>query len=167
MKLPVEEGIGPCTLNIGVIEGGRAPNVIPDKARAQLLYRLVGPSEQLKREIVEAVGDLAQVEFVLEIPFVRLRTLDGLPTMVAAFTTDIPALSNWGQPLLVGPGSIHVAHTDREYVEKKQLQRCGGSCIARSPNVCRVAPASCRLSRGRPALGAELGLTVTFFRHVK
>src|SRR6266849_3647751 len=122
MKLPAEEGIGPCTLNIGVIEGGRAPNVIPDKARAQLLYRLVGSSEQLKQEIVEAVGDLAQVEFVLEIPFVRLRTLDGLATMVAAFTTDIPALSNWGQPLLIGPGSIHVAHTDREYVEKKQLQ---------------------------------------------
>ena len=122
MKLPVEEGVGPCTLNIGVIEGGRAPNVIPDHARAQLLYRLVGPAEQLKREIVDAVGDLAQVEFVLEIPFVRLRTLDSLPTMVAAFTTDIPALSNWGQPLLIGPGSIHVAHTDREYVEKKQLQ---------------------------------------------
>jgi acetylornithine deacetylase len=122
MKLPEAEGIGPCTLNIGVIEGGRAPNVIPDKARAQLLYRLVGSAEQLKREIVEAIGNLAQVEFVLEIPFVRLRTLDGLANMVAAFTTDIPALSNWGQPLLVGPGSIHVAHTDREYVEKKQLQ---------------------------------------------
>jgi acetylornithine deacetylase len=122
MKLPVEEGIGPCTLNIGVIEGGRAPNVVPDKARAQLLYRLVGSSEQLKRGIVEAVGTLAKVEFVLEIPFVRLRTLDGLATMVAAFTTDIPALSAWGQPLLVGPGSIHVAHTDGEYVEKKQLQ---------------------------------------------
>ena len=122
MNLPVEEGIGPCTLNIGVIEGGRAPNVVPDKARAQLLYRLVGSSEQLKRGIVEAVGTLAKVEFVLEIPFVRLRTLDGLATMVAAFTTDIPALSAWGQPLLVGPGSIHVAHTDGEYVEKKQLQ---------------------------------------------
>jgi len=122
MTLPVEEGIGPCTLNIGVIEGGRAPNVVPDKARAQLLYRLVGSSEQLKRGIVEAVGTLAKVEFVLDIPFVRLRTLDGLATMVAAFTTDIPALSAWGQPLLVGPGSIHVAHTDGEYVEKKQLQ---------------------------------------------
>jgi acetylornithine deacetylase len=122
MKLPVEDGIGPCTLNIGVIEGGRAPNVIPDKAQAQLLYRLVGPSEQLKRGIVEAVGNLAKVEFVLEIPFMRLRTLEGLATMVAAFTTDIPALSNWGQPLLIGPGSIHVAHTEGEYVEKEQLQ---------------------------------------------
>jgi acetylornithine deacetylase/succinyl-diaminopimelate desuccinylase-like protein len=122
MKLPAEDGIGPCTLNIGVIEGGRAPNVVPDKARAQLLYRLVGSSEQLKQDITAAAGNLAKVEFVLEIPFLRLRTLDGLPTMVAAFTTDIPALSNWGQPLLVGPGSIHVAHTNGEYVEKKQLR---------------------------------------------
>ncbi len=122
MKLPTEEGIGPCTFNIGVIEGGRAPNVIPDSARAQLLYRLVGPADQLKRDILTAAAGLADVDFVLEIPFVRLRTLDNLPTMVAAFTTDIPALTHWGQPLLVGPGSIHVAHTDGEYVEKKQLQ---------------------------------------------
>jgi acetylornithine deacetylase len=121
MKLPVLEGIGPSTLNVGVIEGGRAPNVIPDYARAQLLYRLVGPADDLRREIQKTVGDLAKVEFVLEIPFLRLRTLDGLPTMVAAFTTDVPFLNNWGQPLLVGPGSIHVAHTDGEYVEKKQL----------------------------------------------
>jgi len=52
----------------------------------------------------------------------RLRTIDGLPTMVAAFTTDIPSLGNWGEPLLLGPGSIHVAHTEGEFVEKKQLE---------------------------------------------
>ena len=121
MKLPVTEGVGPSTLNIGLIEGGRAPNVIPDKARAQLLYRLVGPAEELRRQIAEAAGDLAKIDFTLEIPFVRLHALDGVPTMVAAFTTDIPALSNWGQPLLVGPGSIHVAHTTGEYIEKQQL----------------------------------------------
>jgi acetylornithine deacetylase len=121
MKLPVTEGIGPSTLNIGIIEGGRAPNVIPDKARAQLLYRLVGPAEELRQQIVETAGNLARIEFTLEIPFVRLHALDRLPTMVAAFTTDIPALSNWGQPLLVGPGSIHTAHTSGEYVEKQQL----------------------------------------------
>ena len=121
IKLPSAEGIGPCTVNIGVIEGGRAPNVIPDKARAQLLYRLVGPSDKLREEIVRAVAGLATAEFVLEIPFARLRTLEGLPTMVAAFTTDIPWLSNWGEPLLVGPGSIHVAHTEGEYIEKLQL----------------------------------------------
>jgi acetylornithine deacetylase len=86
-----------------------------------LLYRLIGPTDELRREIERAVAGLAKVEFLLEIPFVRLRTLDGLPTMVAAFTTDIPALTNWGQPLLIGPGSIHVAHTEGEYIEKKQL----------------------------------------------
>jgi acetylornithine deacetylase len=123
MQLPNDPELGPCTLNIGLIEGGRAPNVIADKAHALLLYRLVGPSEQLRAEILETVGHLAKVDFTLEIPFVRLRTFEGLPTMVAAFTTDIPALSNWGQPLLVGPGSIHVAHTEREYVEKKQLEQ--------------------------------------------
>ena len=121
MKLPSDPEIGPCTMNIGVIEGGRAPNVIADQARAQLLYRLVGPAAPLRSEIVQTVGDLAKVEFTLEIPAVRLRTFEALPTMVAAFTTDIPTLSNWGQPILIGPGSIHVAHTEGEYVEKKQL----------------------------------------------
>ena len=121
MKLPINPEVGPSTLNIGLIEGGRAPNVIPDRARAQLLYRLVGPSEKLRQEIRAVVGDLARVDFTLEIPFVQLKTVASLPTMVAAFTTDIPALTNWGQPLLVGPGSIHTAHTEDEYVEKKQL----------------------------------------------
>jgi len=121
MKLPSDPEIGPCTMNIGTIEGGRAPNVIADQARAQLLYRLVAPADNLKREIVATLGDLAKVEFTLEIPAVRLRTFEGLATMVAAFTTDIPALSNWGQPMLIGPGSIHVAHTEGEYMEKKQL----------------------------------------------
>jgi acetylornithine deacetylase len=121
MRLPDDPQIGPCTMNIGVVEGGRAPNVIPDYARAQLLYRLIGPSEDLKKTIVEAIAGLAEAEFVLEIPFVKLRTVPGIETMVAAFTTDIPALSNWGEPVLLGPGSIHVAHTEREYISKKQL----------------------------------------------
>jgi len=121
MKLPEDREFGPSTLNIGLIEGGRAPNVIADRARAHLLYRLVGPSQQLREAIVQRVDDLAKVEFTLEIPFVRLRTLDGMPTMMAAFTTDIPALNDWGEPLLIGPGSIHVAHTEQEYVKKKEL----------------------------------------------
>jgi len=121
MELPTNPEVGPSTLNIGIIEGGRAPNVVPDLARAHLLYRLVGPSDDLKRRIIETVGNRAEVTFVLEIPFVRLRTVDNIPTMVAAFTTDIPGLSNWGEPVLLGPGSIHVAHTEREHVEKRRL----------------------------------------------
>ncbi|MBZ5530027.1 MAG: M20/M25/M40 family metallo-hydrolase [Acidobacteriia bacterium] len=121
MKLPENPEVGPCTLNIGLLEGGRAPNVISDHARAQLLYRLVGPSEGLRKQITDAVAGLAAAEFVLEIPFAKLRTVAGIESMVAAFTTDIPFLSNWGAPVLLGPGSIHVAHTEREYISKKQL----------------------------------------------
>ena len=121
MPLPKDPEIGPCTLNIGLITGGRAPNVIPDYAHADLLYRLVGASDQLQKQILETAGSDVMVEFPLELPFVRLRTVEGLPTMIAAFTTDIPRLTNWGEPLLIGPGSIHVAHTDREFIEKSQL----------------------------------------------
>lgn len=121
LKLPETPGIGPTTMNIGLIEGGRAPNVIPDLARAQLLFRLVGPAEPLRHAISTAVEGLAEPEFVLEIPFVRLRTIDGLPSFVAKYTTDIPALSRWGEPVLFGPGSIHVAHTDKEFISKREL----------------------------------------------
>jgi acetylornithine deacetylase len=121
MPLPSDPEFGPCTLNIGLMEGGRAPNVIPDHAHADLLYRLIGPSQDLRRQILETAGNDVKVDFPLEIPFLRLRTVDTLPTMIAAFTTDIPALTNWGEPLLIGPGSIHVAHTDGEFIEKKQL----------------------------------------------
>jgi acetylornithine deacetylase len=121
MKLPEIPDVGPCTKNVGLIQGGRAPNVISDFAKAELFYRLVGPTEELRRAITEAAGDLAEVHFTRESPFTRLRTLDGLPTMVAAFTTDIPSLGNWGEPLLLGPGSIRVAHTERESVTKREL----------------------------------------------
>jgi acetylornithine deacetylase len=121
MPLPENPEIGPATLNVGLIEGGRAPNVIPDFARAQLLYRLVGPTETLRKDITATVEGVANAEFALEIPYMKLRTVDGIPEMIAAFTTDIPALTNWGEPVLLGPGSIHVAHTDGEFISKKEL----------------------------------------------
>jgi acetylornithine deacetylase len=123
MKLPENPDVGPCTKNVGSIQGGRAPNVISDTAKADLFYRLVGPADELRHQITETVGPLAEVSFTRETPFMRLRTLDGLPTMVAAFTTDIPSLPEWGEPLLLGPGSIHVAHTDGECVKKAQLMQ--------------------------------------------
>ncbi len=122
LELPVVEDIGPSTLNVGVLEGGHAPNVIADRAEAQILVRLVGPSEATKAAILKAAEGLADVEFRLEIPFKRLRKIEWLPTMLAKFTTDIPWLSNWGEPLLLGPGSIHVAHTPKEKLAKKELR---------------------------------------------
>jgi acetylornithine deacetylase len=126
MPLPVEPEIGPSTLNIGLIEGGRAPNVIADKAEAHLLIRLVGPSAETKAAILKVVGDRADVDFSLELPFVRMRKVGNLPTMVAKFTTDIPSLTAWGEPFLLGPGSIHVAHTPQERIAKKELMECVG-----------------------------------------
>jgi len=121
MPLPVEPEIGPSTLNIGLIEGGRAPNVIADKAEAHILVRLVGPSDETKRAISETVGDRADVEFSLDLPFVRMRKVGNLPTMIAKFTTDIPKLTAWGEPFLLGPGSILCAHTPQEKIAKKEL----------------------------------------------
>jgi acetylornithine deacetylase len=122
LKLPVTEDVGPSTLNIGQIHGGHAPNVIADKAEAQVLVRLVGDSGPVRAALMDAAGDLAEIDFTLEIPFMRLRAVEGLPTMIAKFTTDIPQLSNWGEPLLLGPGSIHVAHTPYEKLAKKELK---------------------------------------------
>ncbi len=121
LPLPFTEGVGSSSLNIGQIQGGYAPNVIADKAEAQVLVRLVGDSAPVRSALLEAAAGLAEVDFTLEIPFVRLRAVEGLPTMIAKFTTDIPKLSNWGEPLLLGPGSIHVAHTPFEKLAKKEL----------------------------------------------
>jgi acetylornithine deacetylase len=121
LDLPVNEDVGPSTLNIGQICGGYAPNVVADQAEAQVLVRLVGDGAPVRALLQEAAAGLAEVDFTLEIPFARLRAVPGLPTMVAKFTTDIPQLSNWGEPLLLGPGSIHVAHTPHEKLAKREL----------------------------------------------
>ena len=123
MPLPQNPEIGPSTLNIGIIEGGRATNVVSDFAKAQLLYRLVAPSQELRASILSAVGAVAEVQFVLDIPCMRFLTAPGIPTMTASFTTDIPQLLAWGKPVLLGPGSILVAHTEREFISKAELMR--------------------------------------------
>jgi len=122
LRLPVDKDAGPCTLNIGQIQGGHAPNVIADKAEAQVLIRVVGDSAPVRAAVLEAAAGLAQVDFTLDLAFVRLHAIEGMPTMVAKFATDIPMLTNWGEPLLLGPGSIHVAHTPFEKLSKKELK---------------------------------------------
>jgi len=121
MRLPTNPEVGPTTMNIGLIQGGRAPNVVADQANAQVLFRTIGPTDKLRKQILEAVGTEGSVEFVTEVPFIKLNIKDSWPAMVASFFTDIPALSNWGRPFLMGPGCIHLAHTDHEHVLKEQL----------------------------------------------
>ncbi len=122
IPLPHDPVLGACTLNIGQISGGRAPNVIPDHAEAALMFRLVGDPAPLREAVARAVEGLAEAREILCIPALRLGALDGIETTVVAFTTDIPAFGGaWGEPFLIGPGSIHVAHTSEERVPKAQL----------------------------------------------
>jgi len=108
--------------DIGTLSGGRAPNIIADQARAEIMIRLVGDSGGTRDAMAKAVAGCAEAREVLEIPAVRLGRLDGLETTVVAYTTDIPAFGGaWGQPFLIGPGTIHVAHTLEERVPKRQL----------------------------------------------
>lgn len=122
VDLPVDEVLGPSTMNIGTIKGGRAPNVIPDEATAEVFIRVVGEVDDLRKQIVNAVDGEALAKEVLLIPAVRLGAIEGFETTVVSYTTDIPAFGGkWGQPFLIGPGTIHVAHTLEERVPKKQL----------------------------------------------
>lgn len=122
IPLPEDPVLGRATLNIGQIAGGRAPNVIPDFAEAALMFRLVGDPAPLREAVARAVEGLAEAREILCIPALKLGAMDGFETTVVAFTTDIPAFGGaWGEPYLIGPGSIHVAHTSEERVPKAQL----------------------------------------------
>jgi len=123
IPLPVDDLLGPSTLNIGTIAGGRAPNVIADEAKAEIFVRLVGDSTATKDAIAAAVAGKAEAREMIEIPALRLGSLPGIETTVVAYTTDIPAFGDaWGTPFLIGPGSIHVAHTLDERIPKRQLE---------------------------------------------
>jgi acetylornithine deacetylase len=122
LELPRDDVLGATTINLGVISGGVADNVLAPAAEARLMARLVGPAEDVLRRIQTVVGDRGVVELGPTVPAVRLTTLPGYATSVVAYATDIPALANWGTPYLFGPGSIHVAHRDDEHVELAELR---------------------------------------------
>lgn len=121
IPLPVSPVLGPSTMNIGVITAGRAANVVPDEAVAQILIRIVDDVEPLSQKITEIVGDRCELVVVRTTPVLLMEKLKGYETDVVAFTTDLPSLTNWGRPLLLGPGSITTAHTERECVRKADL----------------------------------------------
>ena len=127
MRLPQDPLLGRSTVNIGVISGGRAPNVIPDAALAEIAVRLVGDPAPVREAMIRAVGDRAEVHEILCIPAIRFDRLNGFETAIVAYTTDVPAFGDsWGKPYLLGPGNIHVAHTSEERVAKKELLAASG-----------------------------------------
>ncbi|HEY6443189.1 MAG TPA: M20/M25/M40 family metallo-hydrolase [Candidatus Acidoferrales bacterium] len=122
MPLPHDPLLGPCTINIGTISGGRAPNVIADAAKAEILVRLVGDPGPLREAFTAVERKNVQVKEILCIPPMRFQNVDGMPTTVVSYTTDVPMFgTSWGTPLLLGPGSIHVAHTLEERISKRDL----------------------------------------------
>lgn len=118
---PTEELLGATTCNIGIISGGTRPNVIPEEAEAVLQFRLVTEAGPVRRLLEQAVAGRAEIEYLSEHEPIRLHTVTGFEPCTVRFTTDIPYLSNWGTPLLLGPGSILNAHTDHESVGKDEL----------------------------------------------
>jgi acetylornithine deacetylase len=119
---PRDEFFGETTCNIGTVSGGTRPNVIPAEAEAELQIRLVKPSPEIK-SIIEGVAEgRARVEYLSTAEPVRMLSVEGFEREVVRFTTDIPYLKSWGQPLLIGPGSILDAHTDGERVSKRELE---------------------------------------------
>jgi acetylornithine deacetylase len=122
IKLPEDELFGRSTLNIGTIAGGRAPNVVADYAQAEIMFRLVGDADPLREAVNTAVAGRAEAREVFTCAAQRLESFPGLPTTVVSFATDIPAFAGtWGKPFLVGPGSIHLAHTAEERIPKNEL----------------------------------------------
>ncbi len=122
IPLPEDPLLGRSTLNIGTISGGRAPNVVADHAAAEIMFRTIGDPSTIREAVSAAVAARAEAREVLHTPALHLTGFDGLPTTVVAFTTDIPTFNGaWGQPFLIGPGSIHLAHTNEERISKTQL----------------------------------------------
>ena len=129
LPLPRDPAFGPVTVNIGLISGGRAANIVPDRAEADLMYRTVPmapDAPSLESQLERLLAGRGKLRVVRETLPMKMEALEGLETAVASFTTDLPSLGNWGRPLLIGPGSIHAAHTENEKVAKADLTKAVG-----------------------------------------
>jgi len=122
MDMPDHPVLGRTHYTIGLIKGGVAPNVVPFEAEAEVMFRTVADLEGLRASMTQ-LTPLVTVEEILDVPPVIMPTVPGFETATFPYTTDIPFLSNWGTPLLYGPGSIHVAHTDNEHIKVSDLDR--------------------------------------------
>jgi acetylornithine deacetylase len=120
---PADPQLGRTHYTVGLISGGVAPNVIPPRAEAEVFFRTVGAHHELRATLAATVAGRVDVQEILELPAVRLHTVPGFDTDVFAYFSDVPFLTNWGTPLLLGPGTIHVAHTDHEHIRIADLDR--------------------------------------------
>jgi acetylornithine deacetylase len=122
LTLPVDPVLGATTVNIGVIHAGTAANIVPGHAEAELMFRLVGDVNAVKRVVERWASGRAELEYGSYIPPQHFHTVPGFAAAPVAYTSDIPLLDRWGTPLLFGPGSIHVAHTPSEFIDLSELR---------------------------------------------
>jgi acetylornithine deacetylase len=120
IALPEDPVLGRTHYTVGLIDGGVAPNVVSPHASAEIMFRIVGDGGPVRRAL-GVLEPFVSIEQILDIPAVRMHALPGFETAVFPYTTDVPLLTKWGTPLLLGPGSIHVAHTDDEHVAVDEL----------------------------------------------
>jgi len=123
LPLPKDELLGETTLNIGTMAGGTQANVIPDQARAELMFRTATDTAGIKKLVEKAIKNQAEIHYGFESDPICLEAVEGFETTVVSFATDIPLLTNWGKPFLLGPGSILDAHSPKERVSRKELIR--------------------------------------------
>ncbi len=122
LSLPVDPVLGPTTYNVGVMRAGTEANIVPGLAEAEIMIRLVGEVEPVRRIFTAWAGDEAELIWGSHIPAQRFHVIEGFDVEPVAYTSDIPLLDRWGTPLLFGPGSIHVAHTPIEYIDIHELE---------------------------------------------
>jgi acetylornithine deacetylase len=122
IKFPTEEHMGETTLNIGVISGGDQANVIPEEAHAILMFRTVTPSDEIKTLLETTIHGRGDVQYLFETDPLIMESIEGFESVVVSYATDIPLLTNWGKPYLIGPGSILHAHSANERISKESLK---------------------------------------------
>jgi len=125
IELPSDPVLGRTHYTVGLISGGVAPNVVSPSAEAEVMFRTVSDGVDV-RNAVRPLESRVTIDHVLEAPPVRLTTVPGFEAVAFPYTTDIPFLPAWGEPLLFGPGSIHVAHTADEFIAIRELQAAVG-----------------------------------------
>lgn len=127
LDLPTDPVLGETTVNIGTIRGGTEANIVPAQAEAEMMFRLVGDVEPVRKQIKQWAKGRADIEFGSYIPAQHFHTIPGFDVSPVAYTSDIPLLGKWGTPLMFGPGSIHVAHTPDEFIDVNELRAAVGA----------------------------------------
>src|SRR5207244_11731229 len=109
------------TCNIGVFQGGERANIVPARATASVMIRTIEPRVQVEEKMRRIAGNRATMEVVSGSDPQVMHVVEGFPTTVVSFGSDVPHLGNLGKRLLFGPGSILDAHTTGEKISKRAL----------------------------------------------